>query len=352
MVKQRMNAVDVAAAIAELQHLIGTRLQNVYDVTQQVYILKFARGDVKESILVESGIRLHRTRFNREKPRIPSSFTMKLRKHIRNWRVESIQMLGRDRVVDFCFGIGDSAQHLLIELYAKGNVVLTDAAYSIVALLRTHKEEDVKIAVRETYPMATTTTATAPVTKESLMEALEKEMQSSLTLKQVLTSRSSCGPSVIEHCLMGLNIRGATKLTQLASDTDLMTRVVDSVIPSVLELEKLVDSPAIGKGYLVKKLSADAATAASGAAQQYEDFSPLQLRQFTSDDYEIETLDTFNDAVDVFFAALESKKIEVQEVDKEKKVEGKKERFLREHQRRLDELEKNQGRKEYIANLI
>lgn len=73
---------------------------------------------------------------------MPSNFAMKLRKHLRNLRLENVTQLGNlDRVVDFRFGSGNYAHHLLLELYAQGNLILTDGEYMILALLRTHEYE-------------------------------------------------------------------------------------------------------------------------------------------------------------------------------------------------------------------
>ena len=67
---------------------------------------------------------------------------MKLRKHLRNLRLENVTQLGNlDRVVDFRFGSGAYAHHIILELYAQGNILLTDGEYRILALLRTHKYE-------------------------------------------------------------------------------------------------------------------------------------------------------------------------------------------------------------------
>ena len=75
----------------------------------------------------------------------PSPFAMKLRKHLRNLRLENVTQLGNlDRVVDFRFGSGTFAHHILLELYAQGNVILCDGEYRILALLRTHQYEVTK----------------------------------------------------------------------------------------------------------------------------------------------------------------------------------------------------------------
>ena len=73
---------------------------------------------------------------------MPSPFAMKLRKHLRNLRLENVTQLGNlDRVVDFRFGSGSYAHHLILELYAQGNLILCDGEYRILGLLRTHEYE-------------------------------------------------------------------------------------------------------------------------------------------------------------------------------------------------------------------
>lgn len=80
---------------------------------------------------------------------------MKLRKHLRTKKLEKIEQLGIDRVIDLTFGKGEAAYHILVELYASGNVILTDHDYTILSLLRSHKfEDDATIAVKAKYPFS------------------------------------------------------------------------------------------------------------------------------------------------------------------------------------------------------
>ena len=82
---------------------------------------------------------------------------MKLRKFIRTKRLEDIRQLGNgDRVVDFKFGSGDSASHIILELYSLGNIVLTNHLYEVQALLRSHEFESEGVAVKVTPPIRDT----------------------------------------------------------------------------------------------------------------------------------------------------------------------------------------------------
>ena len=60
---------------------------------------------------------------------------MKLRKHIKGKRLDDIRQFNTDRVVDFTFGSGDTAFHVILELYAAGNIILTDHEYKATIYL-------------------------------------------------------------------------------------------------------------------------------------------------------------------------------------------------------------------------
>ena len=40
-----------------------------------------------------------------------------MRKHLKGRRLESVQQLGVDRIVDLTFGSGEAAYHVILELY-------------------------------------------------------------------------------------------------------------------------------------------------------------------------------------------------------------------------------------------
>jgi len=88
----------------------------------------------KVTVLMESGARFHSTSYTRErKSDAPSKFNMKLRQHLRSKRLNAVTQYGSDRAVDFTFSAGDGEHHLILELYAQGNLVLTDKDYKVPA---------------------------------------------------------------------------------------------------------------------------------------------------------------------------------------------------------------------------
>ena len=65
-----------------------------------------------------------------------------MRKHLKNKRLESLTQIGVDRIIDLQFGSGEAAYHIILELYDRGNIVLTDCEMMILNILRPHTEGD------------------------------------------------------------------------------------------------------------------------------------------------------------------------------------------------------------------
>jgi predicted ribosome quality control (RQC) complex YloA/Tae2 family protein len=191
--------------------LVGMRLANMYDINPRTYLFKFAKTEQKSILLVESGNRMHITEFFRDKNANPSGFTMKLRKHLRTRRLNHVRQLGIDRVVDFEFGAGETAYHVIVEFYAGGNIILTNYSYTILALLRVvEPEESIKIAVGQLYPIEQCRHI-EPMTADRLLGIL-KTSKAKETLKQVLSSHADYGAALVENAILEAGLHGGSKL--------------------------------------------------------------------------------------------------------------------------------------------
>uniref|UniRef100_A0A8C5J4K6 Ribosome quality control complex subunit NEMF n=1 Tax=Junco hyemalis TaxID=40217 RepID=A0A8C5J4K6_JUNHY len=157
-----------------------------------VYFLIFyinRRGEFKckATLLLESGIRIHLTEFEWPKNMMPSSFAMKCRKHLRTRRLVGVRQLGVDRIVDLQFGSEQAAYHLILELYDRGNVVLTDHEYLILNILRfrTDGADDVRFAVRERYPVESAKAAVPLPTLDSWKQQPWRDGETALKTRQL-----------------------------------------------------------------------------------------------------------------------------------------------------------------------
>uniref|UniRef100_A0A8C1QKG9 Ribosome quality control complex subunit NEMF n=1 Tax=Cyprinus carpio TaxID=7962 RepID=A0A8C1QKG9_CYPCA len=324
--KGRFNTVDIRAAIAEIN----------------------AKPDCKSVLLIESGIRIHCTEFDWPKNMMPSGFAMKCRKHLKSRRLVHVKQLGVDRIVDIQFGSDEAAYHLILELYDRGNIILTDHQFMILNLLRfrTAEAEDVKIAVRERYPVENARPQEPLISLARLTEILS-EAQSGEQVKRVLNPHLPYGGSLIEHCLMAVGLPGLCKVDSQSEVTgrDISPKILEALQMAEDYMEKTANFS--GRGYIIQKSEKKPSMCPDEAEEElltYEEFHPFLFCQHEkSRSVEFES---FNKAVDEFFSKMESQKLDVKALQQEKHALKKLDNVRRDHEQRLEALHQAQVRLE------
>ncbi|KAJ3404813.1 hypothetical protein HDU80_002320 [Chytriomyces hyalinus] len=185
--KSRFTILDVAAMATELQPLVGLRLANLYDTASaKTFLLKFAKTDVKTLVLVESGVRVHTTAYARERDKdlkMPSHFIAKLRKYLKTRRLVAVNQLGADRILHLAF----ESYHLFVELYSSGNIILTDAEFVILAVLRVVDVETNAISAAITEPIAPTPTTVDPTPADATPQTAHDKVEINFRIGQRYT---------------------------------------------------------------------------------------------------------------------------------------------------------------------
>ncbi|CAH8454001.1 unnamed protein product [Heterobilharzia americana] len=359
---------DVMVSVSEIRNrVLGYRVNNIYDVDNKTYLLKLnsVTSDDKAILLLESGSRIHITDFEWPKNMMPSGFSMKLRKHIRNKKIVNISQIGADRVVDIQIGYESSAYHLIVELYDKGNMLLADDSYTILHLLRprTDKNQNIRFAAHEKFPT------------ESCRQILEcfQDLKSEKSLNDIEDFliplfQSSKGPwtsnvqtcenppinktlslelpygnVIIEHCMRVAQkeIKGMK-----AQKDDFQPEFIESDV-----MKQYVKHFTMAlRDILLKAYSLDNTTpcgyifgksqSSSEGLQSYEEFQPFLFEQYKDKPYI--TFNSFNKAVDTFFSKLESQRTSEQILRNELKANRKVENIKKDQERRLMALRSEQ----------
>ncbi|XP_013365794.1 PREDICTED: nuclear export mediator factor NEMF [Chinchilla lanigera] len=340
--KARFSTVDLRAVLAELNaSLLGMRVNNVYDVDNKTYLIRLQKPDVKATLLLESGIRIHTTEFEWPKNMMPSSFAMKCRKHLKSRRLVSAKQLGVDRIVDFQFGSDEAAYHLIIELYDRGNIVLTDYEYLILNILRfrTDEADDVKFAVRERYPVDHARAAEPLLTLERLTGIITSAPKGE-SLKRVLNPLLPYGPALIEHCLIENGFSGNVKVDEKFESKD-----IEKVLVCMQKAEDYMKTTSnfSGKGYIIQKREVKPRLEVDKPIEDmltYEEFHPFLFSQHSQCPY-IE-FESFNKAVDEFYSKIEGQKIDLKALQQEKQALKKLDNVRKDHENRLEALQQAQ----------
>ncbi|GMF19489.1 unnamed protein product [Phytophthora lilii] len=407
-------------------NVVNMRVTNIYDVQGQgesgaakTYILKLHQPPFpKVFLLLESGVRFHTSKYARDAKAgsaLPSQFTMKLRKHLRGKRLSGLTQLEGDRVVDFTFGQDALQCHLILELYASGNIILTDGDYRILSLLRTHRfDENVKMAVKQVYPvqlLGDQEKQRGIQTPAQLVEFVNKwfeeqeakaavalptaktqKKKKAQTIKQLLLVKESTfgglGPVIIEHCLVRAEISPTLKIKNPAEFTalgdDKLARLLAEIQEGWKLLERLQDEQTSVNGPVPVQNDDDAAAAADdadeeanapvaknpsavlqkcgfiilknseneSALEQFEEFTPFLYAQHLQSHKKVKSFDTFDEAVDEYFSRFEAETAEVAKQSAQLAAENKLAKLKKNQQQQLAQLREVQEESFQHAQLI
>ncbi|XP_076164522.1 nuclear export mediator factor NEMF homolog Clbn [Ptiloglossa arizonensis] len=346
--KNRFNSYDIVCIISELQKLIGMRVNQIYDIDHRSYLIRLQRSEEKCILLIESGNRIHTTAFEWPKNVAPSGFSMKMRKHLKNKRLESLTQIGVDRIIDLQFGSGEAAYHIILELYDRGNIVLTNYEMTILNILRPHTEGDkIRFAVREKYPIDRAHKNTMPP-----IEEIQQHLQNAKageSLKKVLNPLLEFGSTVIDHVLL---THGFTLGCKIGKDFN----VVEDMPKLIEALEcanKMMNSAKtnISPGYIIQKKEVKPTTDGT------DDFiyTNIEFHPFLSEqhkDHPYKEFTSFDVAVDEYFSTMEGQKLDLKVLHQEREAVKKLENVKKDHDQRLMTLEKTQELDKQKAELI
>nr|CCA19934.1 conserved hypothetical protein [Albugo laibachii Nc14] len=393
MPKTRMLIDDIHAMMGSVRkNILNMRVTNIYNLqneaevegidnksNQRTYIFKLHQPPFpKVYLLIESGVRFHSSNYARNissSSTLPNQFTMKLRKHIRGKRLMQLEQLKGDRVIDFTFGSDQSQCHLILELYASGNIILTDNQYNILSLLRTHRiDENVKVAVRQVYPIqilsnrALESQVSGQILRQRLSDWFSDQSDDDTTkntarggkkkfqtLEQLLLTKSvgfgGLGRAIVEHCIVSTGIPNSKiksyqdvrtledHLGKLAEELNKGIKLLqwlennqEQYMKDEQSTEILSESEKKPKGGYIILGNAQTGT----KTDTYESFTPVLYAQHREKAYV--SFDTFDQTVDEYFSYHEARKTQTGSQAAQQAASSKLEKMRKNQIQQLDEL--------------
>ena len=352
--KTRFSTLDLFAITKDLRRkLKGLRVNQVYDIDNRTYLIRLHEKDTNFVLLLESGIRVHTTSYEWPKQPAPSTFTMKLRKHIGNKRLENIEQLGVDRVLDLTFGSGEAAYHLIVELYDRGNILLTDSTYMIINVLRPRTVgEEVKFAVREVY-QKDRARQYSPLISESRLKEILHEAKPNAQIKKLLVPHVEFGGALLEHCLVeagfpgnvsigkGLDIQNDAQIAQLYLGLVRGEEVYQAMLKSdetvgfIIQKEEKRPKNSITSRSLLSSASVPVDQEMESVLT-YAEFQPHLFSQLREKPFA--RFDNFDAAVDEFFSKIESQRLDQKAFQQQKEAVKKLTNVKEDQERRILQL--------------
>jgi predicted ribosome quality control (RQC) complex YloA/Tae2 family protein len=155
--KTEMTNIDINVAVRELQKAINGKLDKAFLIEREdgkelilkIHIPEIGTREIAIGIGKYKYITM--TNYEREKPKIPPSFAMLLRKYLKNIKITKIEQHNFDRIVIVTFEWDETVYKLVIELFGEGNIILLDKEDRIIMPLKTERWSTRAIIPREIY---------------------------------------------------------------------------------------------------------------------------------------------------------------------------------------------------------
>ncbi|KAF2770383.1 hypothetical protein EJ03DRAFT_310655 [Teratosphaeria nubilosa] len=365
--KQRFSSLDVRVIAHELSNsLVSLRLANVYDLSSRIFLLKFAKPDHREQLLVDSGFRCHLTSFARATAAAPSSFVARLRKFIRTRRCTKVQQIGTDRIIELQFS--DGQYRLFLEFYAGGNIVLTDADLTILGLLRNVREgaenEQYRLGLKYDLSLRQNVNGVPELTKERVRDGLQKaiEKQEAEAAKPGKKIKKKSGdalrkalamtthefpPVLLDHALHATGYDRSIEPKEVIESEDLLDKLMVTLQEAQRTVRQITSADQ-AKGFILAKRGKASEPAEDGesdpsAGLVYDDFHPFKPAHLAEHSSTVVVEhEGFNKTVDEFFSSLEGQKLESRLQEREDQAKKRIEAARQEQAKRIDGLQQVQ----------
>ena len=341
---------------------------------QRIFLLKFAKPNHREQLVIDSGFRCHLTHFARATAAAPSAFVIRLRKFLKTRRVTSVSQIGTDRIIEFQFSEGQ--YRLFLEFYAGGNVVLTDKDLTILALLRIVSEgeaqEELRVGLKYSLENRQNYGGIPTLTKARVREGLQKAFDKGTenhsmvpkkskkksiggVRKALATTLTEFPPMLIDHALQIKGFDPETLVETVLNDESLLDLLLEVLHEAQSVVTKITNSE-VSKGFIVAKPQKGRAADLKEQEQHsleprnhsevnlmYEDFHPFKPKQFEGNtEVKIIEFVGFNKTVDEFFSSIEAQKLESRLTEREEHAKKKLEAAKQDHEKRLGGLQEVQ----------
>jgi predicted ribosome quality control (RQC) complex YloA/Tae2 family protein len=132
---------DVYAISKELNSILsGGRISNVYEIEDLLIIKVNTISSGNKNLIIKDDARINITEYDYPIPKFPSQFTRSLRKFLKNRKILSVSQYKFDRIINIELSSFDvDSWNFIIELFNKGNYILLNES-KVVKIAKSYKK--------------------------------------------------------------------------------------------------------------------------------------------------------------------------------------------------------------------
>src|SRR3989338_4217488 len=270
MMKQNIAALELNYIIKELQFLVGSKLDNIYNPSKKELMLIIHVPSLGKKILrIMAGKFMYLTDY---KPKFEgaTSFCLYLRKKLLGARIRKLEQKGFERIVEIEIEKQEGKLSLFIELFGKGNIILVKDN-KILSAVEQQKWADRSVMPGNDYIFPNKPINFLKMDEEQFREFCKKSSQESIV--KTLALDLGLGKTYSEEACIIANI-------DKNSEPALGRKKLENLFKILMELKNG------NKGYNYTN----------------EDISPFELKSYANKEFK--EFNTYNEALDNYFTNI------------------------------------------------
>ena len=217
--RENMASIELHYLTKELKQLKGRRIKKAYQLSRDVFSLTiWPELNGRRELILATRNCLFLSKREWPKPQYPSGLAMGLRKRLGNARIVDVEQPDMERLLVFDYE-GAYSGKLVVELFGKGNLILTDEDWKILQVARTIKVRDRVLKRHEIYKPPPKPSDIPSINKiedeEGLLSILQQ--RGALELWRFLLE-IGVGPPYIDEVLLRSGLKANLKVRDLSQD--------------------------------------------------------------------------------------------------------------------------------------
>ena len=225
--KEQMSGFDIRRMVTELSLLKGGWMKKAYQPHHEQVVLRInPKEGRQQDMVIVRGKRIYLSSRDRPMPPQPSPFSMLLRKHLGNARLERVEQHGFDRIIILTFDSKVGIRHLVIECFRDGNIILSDESHIIIQPL-THATYAGRTLKRgEPYRFPPEAMDPHSLDTEGMSALLQN---SDSDLVRTLAGKANLGGPYARAVCSIAGIEPSIKASEVANESKMITKVSDAL---------------------------------------------------------------------------------------------------------------------------
>jgi predicted ribosome quality control (RQC) complex YloA/Tae2 family protein len=203
--------------------LIGGIINNIQENDEKNLKIKIKTKLGEKTLMVGPGFVAYTLRPMQAKMN-PGGYSALLKKYLKGKRILDFKQVNLERIIE----IKTEKNVLMIELFAKGNIILCDEKGKIIRAMRKEEWKDRKLEAEEEYKLPTNTKENPTQINEKTFE--RKTLESKKSFFGAIVDIVNAPPTIIEKCFENLNLdKKKNAIEATPTEIELLSRSIKKI---------------------------------------------------------------------------------------------------------------------------